>query len=56
LRRNLKKTRRSLFFLLPLQEKVAIGGLRPAVPFSFSTPMLCIGYALSVPDEGFIST
>jgi len=28
-------------FLLPLWEKVAIGGLRP--PF-FKTPMLCIGY------------
>ena len=36
--------------LLPLWEKVAIGGLRP--PFFNRTPMLRIGYAKSVPDEG----
>ena len=37
-------------FLLPLWEKAAIGGLRP--PFCNRTPMHCIGYAKSVPDEG----
>jgi hypothetical protein len=42
---------RPLSSLLPLWEKVAIGGLSP--PFFNSTPMLCIGYAKSVPDEGF---
>src|SRR5258705_4002706 len=36
--------------LLPLWEKVAVGGLRP--PFFNRTPMLCIGYAKSAPDEG----
>src|SRR6266852_5867514 len=36
--------------LLSLWEKVAIGGLRP--PSFKRTPMLCIGYAKSVPDEG----
>src|SRR5262245_12867726 len=41
-----------LFFLLPLWEKVAIGGLRP--PF-LGTPMLCIGYANSATDEGSLS-
>jgi hypothetical protein len=40
-------------FLLPLWEKVAIGGLRP--PFFNRTPMLCIGYANSVPDEWYLS-
>src|SRR5260370_24514109 len=41
------------FFLLPLWEKVAIGGLWPP---SFNwTPMLRIGYAKSVPDEGSLS-
>jgi len=39
-------------FLLPLWEKVAIGGLRP--PF-FKTPMLRIGYAKSATDEGSLS-
>jgi hypothetical protein len=38
-----------LSFLLPLWEKVAIGGLRP--PFFSRPPMPCIGYAQSVPDE-----
>src|SRR5712664_889343 len=37
--------------LLPLWEKVAIGGLLP--PSFKRTPMLCIGYAKSAPDEGF---
>ncbi|MEH2567664.1 hypothetical protein V1289_007291 [Bradyrhizobium sp. AZCC 2289] len=42
------------FFLLPLWEKVATGGLRP--PFFFArTPMLCIGYTKSAPDEGSLS-
>src|ERR1700736_2797791 len=42
------------FFLLPLWEKVAVGGLRP--PFFFNrTPMRCTGYAKSVPDEGSLS-
>jgi hypothetical protein len=36
--------------LLPLWEKVAIGGLRP--PSLKRTPMLRIGCAKSVPDEG----
>src|SRR5229473_8253795 len=40
----------SLPSLLPLWEKVAVGGLWP--PFFNRTPMLCIGYAKSVPDEG----
>src|SRR6266851_4864411 len=40
----------SLPSLLPLWEKVAVGGLRP--PFFNRTPMLRIGYAKSVPDEG----
>src|SRR5258707_4619525 len=39
------------FFLLPLWEKVAVGGLWP--PFFNWTPMLCIGYAQSATDEGF---
>jgi len=39
--------------LLPLWEKVAVGGLRP--PFFNRTPMLCIGHAKSVPDEGLRS-
>src|SRR5229473_1243311 len=39
--------------LLPLWEKVAVGGLRP--PCYHRTPMLCIGYAKSVPDEGSCS-
>jgi len=39
--------------LLPLWEKVAIGGLWP--PFFNRTPMPCIGYAKSVPDEGSAS-
>src|SRR5258707_14575360 len=38
---------------LPLWEKVAVGGLRP--PFFNRTPMLCIGHAKSVPDEGLRS-
>jgi len=42
-----------LSFLLPLWEKVAIGGLR--LPFFSRTPMPCIGYAQSVPDEGSLS-
>src|SRR5258708_36818574 len=37
-------------FLLPLWEKVAIGGLRP--PFFNRTPRLCICYAKSATDEG----
>ncbi len=48
-----KKTDESLTdfsSLLPLWEKVAIGGLR--APSFKRTPMLCIGYAKSVPDEG----
>jgi len=45
--------RRELSSLLPLWEKVATGGLRP--PFFNGTPMLCIGYAKSVPDEGSAS-
>ena len=40
-------------FPSPLWEKVAVGGLGP--PFFNETPMLCIGYAKSVPDEGFRS-
>jgi hypothetical protein len=36
-----------------LWEKVAVGGLRP--PFFNRTPMRCIGYAKSVPDEGSLS-
>src|SRR5712671_1009577 len=43
----------SLPSLLPLWEKVAVGGLRP--PFFNRTPMLCIGHAKSVPDEGLRS-
>jgi len=39
--------------LLPLWEKVAIGGLQP--PFFSRTPTPCIGYAQSVPDEGSFS-
>src|ERR1700738_1017004 len=44
----MKKTRPPPF--IPLWEKVAVGGLRP--PFFNRTPMLCIGCAKSVPDEG----
>jgi len=40
-------------FLLPLWEKVAIGGLQP--PFFSRTPMPCIGCAQSVPGEGSLS-
>ena len=39
--------------LLPLWEKVVIGGLWP--PF-LATPMLRIGYAKSAPDEGSLSS
>ena len=39
--------------LLPMWEKVAIGGLRP--PFFHRTPMLCIAYASSATDEGSAS-
>jgi len=39
--------------LLPLWEKVAIGDRRP--PFFDRSPMLCIGYAKSVSDEGLSS-
>jgi hypothetical protein len=46
----MKKARPALFFLLPLWEKVAVGGLRP--PFFDRTPMRCIGYAKFVADEG----
>src|SRR5215510_12033261 len=44
--------RGTLSFLLPVREKVAIGGLLP--PF-LGTPMLCIGYANSATDEGSLS-
>src|SRR5260221_14712120 len=47
------RTGEALLFLLPLWEKVAVGGLRP--PFFNRTPMLCIGYAKSAPDEGSLS-
>src|SRR5260221_2151465 len=47
------RTGEAVLCLLPLWEKVAVGGLRP--PFFNRTPMLCIGYAKSVPDEGSLS-
>ena len=37
---------------LPIHPLDTIGGLRP--PFFNWTPMLCIGYAKSASDEGFI--
>src|SRR6266849_2426776 len=40
--------------LLPLWEKVAVGGPQP--PFFSRTPMLRIGYAKSAPDEGLRRT
>jgi len=40
-------------FPFPLVGEGGVGGLRP--PFLSRTPMLCIGYAKSVPDEGFRS-
>src|SRR5882757_6956221 len=48
-----RRRRQRTSSLLPLWEKVAIGGLWP--PFFNRTPMLCIGYAKSVPDEGLHS-
>src|SRR5207245_5328628 len=37
----------------PCRRLLTVGGLRP--PFSNRTPMLCIGYAKSASDEGFVS-